>query len=248
MRKTLLIVFNLMVMVGCAVDPAERNNTGNALHADGRYEEALSAYQLAQVNAPDTAVPYLNAASSMARTGRTQAAIQALEQALRHTDAPVTRAAIYHNMGNLYFDLALYDDALVAYRQALLLQPEAEDTRYNYEMALSRLPTATPTPQEQQSEPEEDQTDPQATPTPNPAGLDETTPTPSPASEADAGSTPDTGPGEPGEDGQVTPLPDGQLSVEEAERRLDAIQQGQRTLREYLEAVATPGARPGQDW
>lgn len=247
MRRWALIIVLAGVIAGCGVDPVERNNAGNQLYLQGDYESALRAYQLAQVNAPDRAEPYFNAASALGQIGRTQMAIQALEQALRHSESPLV-AAIYYNLGNLHFLAANYDAAVTAYRQALRRDPDDADARHNYELALLRLPTTTPTPQEQQTEPDPQQAEPSVTPTPNP-GQDQPTPTPPPDAAPNPTDAPVDG-GSEADEGLITPtpMPDGGLSVEEAQQRLDAIQQSQQTLRGFLRQQMTPSAPGERDW
>jgi len=246
-----IIYLFVLLLSGFRVHPAERNNAGNALFQQGSHEAALRAYQIAQVNAPDEAEAYYNAAGSMMRTGRLRDALAALEQALKTADEALAIRA-YYNLGNIYFELAQYGRAVEAYREALIRDPGDSDARHNHELALlRRLPTATPTLQEQQTNPEEDEADPDATPTSNPADQDGPTLTPPPDSLPEASQTPRTGfAGDLESDAvaSLTPAPGGSLSVEAIERQLDAIQENQQTLREFLLKAATPSPPNGKDW
>lgn len=233
----------LLALSGCVVNPAERNNAANWYYAQGDYRTALRAYELAQVNAPDAPEPYYNAASALAAMERWQSAIAALEQAQRSGDEALT-AASYFNMGNIYYDAALYDEALAAYQQALRLDPLDADARYNYELVLRRLP------QEQESEPTPDGADPTATPTPESGDTGETTPTPPAESTPDVTQPPVAG--DAGGQGELrstpTPQPEGPLTMEDVERQLEAVEQDQRTLSEFF-SVLTPPAPPAErEW
>jgi Ca-activated chloride channel homolog len=234
MKKKKLIVLAFLLLSGCEVNPAERNNAGNTLYEQEGYADAVNTYQAAQVAAPDAPESYYNAASALANTGRLESAVEALEQALKTADAELTTKA-YYNLGNVYFDMAQYDKAIEAYREVLLRQPDDEDARHNYELALSRLPTQTP---------EDQSPDPEATPTNNPGGQQDSTPTPDMAQTP----TPQSEDGQNQESSVPTPMPEGTLSVEDAERLLDAVQQNQRTLREYLERFTTPVQPSDKDW
>jgi tetratricopeptide (TPR) repeat protein len=234
MKKARLVVLAFLFLTSCEVNPAERNNAGNTLYEQKEYTEAVNAYQAAQVAAPDAPEAYYNAASALAGTGRLQSAVAALEQALKTSDSDLTVKA-YYNLGNVYFDLAQYDKAVEAYREALLRQPDDQDARHNYELALSRLPTPTP---------EDRSPDPQPTPTDNLGGQQESTPTP----DIIQTPTPQSEDNQSQETAIPTPLPGGTLSVEDAERILDAVQHNQRTLREYLERFTIPVQPSGKDW
>lgn len=241
----LLAAAGLLAAAACDVDPVERNNAGNTLYAQGSYGQALEAYQAAMVANPDRPEAYYNAASALARSGRQQAAIEALRQALRTADAPVIQAA-YYNLGNVYFEAARYDEAAAAYRQALRLDPRDGDARFNYELALLRQASATPPPEDAE----------QATPTPtaDPEQPPEAgTPTPTAGSNPDDAQTPTAQAGAqtppPGAAGEANAeTQGGGLTMEEAARSLDAVLQSQRTLREILQGQRTPQPPPAKDW
>lgn len=237
MKKLAFMMLISLVLTSCEVNSAERNNAGNGLYEQGNYADAVNAYQAAQVAAPDAPESYYNAGSALANTGRLQSAVEALDQALKTAD-PDLMAKAYYNLGNVYFDMAQFDKAVDAYREVLLRHPDDEDARYNYELALSRVPTATP--EDQTEEPTQE-----ATPTNDPSSQgDSATPTP------DNAQTP-TPQGDEGQDqnqSAPSPAPEGTLSVEDAERILDAVQQDQQTLREYLERLAAPVQPSEKDW
>jgi Ca-activated chloride channel homolog len=240
------------MLVGCGVNAAERNNAGNSMYDQGDYDAALQAYQSAQVAAPDQSVPYYNAASALVQIGELEAAQTTLEHALTIADDELTAQA-YYNLGNVYFEMGLFSQAVEAYQETLLRRPDDQDARYNYELALNRVLPLTPTALEQQVEPAQGETDPNTTPTPNPGGLDGSSPTPPPPQQGPPDPTKpaieggdDTGEGE--DTQTLTPQPEGTMSLEDVERLLDAVQQDQRTLQEYLHDPATPSDPSEEDW
>ena len=243
----------LMVLAALPTQTAERNNTGNTLYGQGEYDEAMRAYESAQVNAPDAPQAYYNAASALATVGRLRDAAGALEQALKTADDDLIADA-YFNLGSVYYQMARYNEAVESLKQVLLLNPDDEAARYNYELALlRRVPTPTPTPQEQNINPEEDESDPSPTPSPNPAGQDGPTATPTPPQDSppDTQATPEEGnEGILDSNSLSTPTPSagGPLTIEDVERRLDAIQENQQTLREFLQSASTPSRPNEKDW
>lgn len=264
MKRATAVIMWVLLTAGCAVNPAERNNAGNALYEQQDFVSAIRAYHAAMVAAPDQPEPYYNAALALSRSGRQQGALEALEQALKTADDDL-RQRIYYSIGNVHFLNSDFETAISAYREALRLNSDDADARFNYELALRRMPTATPT-----STPEGNaQT---STPTSSPVA-DEVplTPTPTPGQDdSDGGRTPtpwtQSPTPAPGQDtGNVTPtatvdvsgsstdaLPratqGGALSPEDAARSLDAVQQNQRTLREFLNSRMTPSPPVSKDW
>jgi Ca-activated chloride channel family protein len=249
-KHLVLLFISGGILVACGVNAAERNNAGNSLYSQADYDGALQAYQLAQVAAPSLPEPYYNAASALAQIGKLEAAIDALEQAFKTANEELTAQA-YYNLGNVYFEMGDYDDAAVAYRETLVRRPDDQDARYNYELALSRILPLTPTALEQQVEPSLGETDPSVTPTGNPGALDGPTPTPPPQEgPPDPNETPVEG-GEPGGDvrsATITPQPEGPMTIEDAQRLLDSVQEDQQTLQEFLHDVATPSTPSAEDW
>jgi len=246
----LLLIVSMIVLVACGVNFAERNNTGNAQAELGVYDEAISIYQQAQVVLPDRAESYFNAAAALSATSQFSEAVATLEQALKTADADLT-LRVYYNLGNVYLVWGRYADAIANYQKVLRHDPNHEDARHNMELALRFILIPTPTALEQRVEPEEGYTDPDATPTNNPAGRDGPTPTPPPQEGPPDPSATPVGPGD--EIGGILPStpiprPEGRLTVEEAERQLDAVMLNQQTLREFLQEIATPDTVPDKDW
>jgi tetratricopeptide (TPR) repeat protein len=232
----------LILITGCGVNSAERNNTGNDLYQQGNYRAAIYAYQAAEVLAPEQPEPYYNAGMALAQSGDIEKATAALKQALRTADDNLATQA-YYNLGNVYFGTSHYEEAIAAYQQTLIRRPDDSDARYNLELALKRLspPSATPG---TQAEGTEDN----LTPTAESSGQQVSTPTPesgtlvvNPTQFPQAGASATAG--------ITTPQNEPTMSVEEAEQRLDAVQEKQLSLSQYLQLSATPNdPTPEKDW
>ena len=223
------------------MNAAERNNAGIYSYEQGAYNEAVNEYQAAQVVAPDLHEPYLNIASVYVKMGELAKARAALEQALKSSDDSLAAQA-YYDLGNVYFEMQLYGDAVEAYKQTLFRAPDDNDARYNLELALDQLipPTDTPVPQSDNS----------GIPTP-PSG-DDSDAANATSSSALQTATPTLGIGDPESDPSSTPYnsdTNNSMSVEEASSLLDAVQQNQSTLGRQMEGTTTPGSPvKDKDW
>jgi Ca-activated chloride channel homolog len=239
-----------ILLIGCATHPAERNNAGNDLTVKGAYRDAVLAYQVAQVLAPDAPIPYYNAGIALAQELNLESAALALEQALETADEALINEA-YYNLGNVYFSAGRYFEAVEVFRAVLQRNPDDEDARYNYELALLYAIPPTPESQEQQTEPEAGETDPETTPTPQPNDVTGPTPTP-PVQDnpPDESATPEGGSGDFFEDTPSTLVPQesGRMSIEDAEQLLDAVEQDQQSLSEYLNEGVPAGDPVENDW
>ena len=245
--KYAIIMISLLLLAACGT-VEERTNAGNSAYHSGNYDAALYAYQDAQVAAPDRAEPYYNAASAYIGDNALNQAVDALNQALQTADTDLAIQA-YYNLGLVYYELGQYAESIEAYQAGLRLDPENEDIRYNLEIVQLWYVDPTPTALEQQTQPEQNQTDPNATPTDNPGGFDDPTPTP-PLFEFDLTATPSNGEGPlPGDD-PTTPIPhpNGDMTIEQAERLLEQIQQDQQAVREFIQEAGGEGQDNEKDW
>jgi Ca-activated chloride channel family protein len=130
--------------VACAADADDHNDSGNRYYAQGRYGEALREYRRAQAADPDHPVPMFNAATTLYRLEAYERAAGELRAVTAAADAAL-RARAWYNLGNAYVRLGRLLDARAAYREALLLEPDNRDAKFNLELvnrALLEQPTA----------------------------------------------------------------------------------------------------------
>lgn len=167
-------VLALFVFFSCTPDPLALNNRANRLSEAQDYAQALRDYEIAQALEPDEALYYFNAASALAEDARLDEAILHLEQVLLRDDGDLIAEA-YYNLGSLHVRRAEYEAAVIAYREALRAQPDFADARYNLEIAMRYIPTATPTPLEQATS--TPSLTPTQSPSPSPTGTLTTTAT-----------------------------------------------------------------------
>lgn len=148
-----LTILTLSLLVAACSPSAEKlNKDGNSAYAREAYEEALSAYQFAQIESPELAEPYYNAANSLYRQGMYVEALEQISQALSFAKEETLAENSYYNLGNSSFSTQEWENSIEAYTEALLLNPDDLDAKYNLELALQQMQQ-----QEQQKEQEQDQ-------------------------------------------------------------------------------------------
>lgn len=240
MNKFLAIMLCMSALCGCSVDHSERINAGNNHYDQAQYDQAVEAYQAAQVSAPDNAEAYYNAGGAFSRSGEPERAIFAFKQALKTSDVDLT-VRIWFNMGNLYFEVKRYGEAVNAYQQVLLLRPGDGDARHNLELTLNVLSAVSPTP-----EPTDSTSQNEPTPTAD-AGFNHL-PTPLP-SLAEGTSTSDILNPQPQDSASTLDASNlaPTFSVEDAEQLLDAIQQAQQPFPSLMDGTPS-SATSGKDW
>jgi Ca-activated chloride channel family protein len=233
-----LLLVALLALSACAPAVVRHNEAGNEHFAESAYEEALSEYRLAQVDEPDLAEPYYNAANAYNRKREVEGALAQTEQALKTAD-PVLAAQAWYNLGNAFFDAEQWPQAIEAYKEALRLRPDDVDGKHNLELALQKLQEQQQQQQQQQEQSEGDQQDQQ--------DQEQAEATPSPEDESAASGD---------QEQQPTPQPSGApqeeaqgMTEEQALQLLQALLGDSQTLQERLqEMYQVPGPAPAEDW
>lgn len=220
-RPVLTAMLALAVFTGFGPGDLER---GNRLYREGRYAEAVAAYEEALRGGSDSPVLRYNLGTALLRIGRHEEAEQYLRAALQGTESGLRQHASY-NLGNRYLEqgrqggdaLPALEAAIAAYKESLRLDPQDVDAKWNLELALrereEQLRSQSSTPEEQGQ-----------------GGGEE----PEPEDEQEGGGEGGSG-GSSGSQGQGSPER-APMSEEEAERILSAIEQDERDLaRERLQ-------------
>jgi Ca-activated chloride channel homolog len=129
--------------LGFGIGDLER---GNRMYREGRYDEAVHAYQRVLEAGKATPQLHYNLGTALLALGRFDEAGQHFRAALNDVD-PELRQRAFYNMGNRFLQEArgdsdlerqgqLLDAAIEAYRRTLRLAPEDARAKWNLEMAL----------------------------------------------------------------------------------------------------------------
>jgi Ca-activated chloride channel family protein len=121
-----------------AESPAAKNNEGNRLFSQEKYEDAEKAYLEAQVKSPGRPEILYNLGNSLIKQKKYDQGIQALRQSISEGDAGIKENS-WFNAGNALYRMGNFKDSAEAYIQALRLDPKDRDAKHNLEMALRQL-------------------------------------------------------------------------------------------------------------
>jgi Ca-activated chloride channel family protein len=137
------------VLAAYAADVGGLMRQGNSLYNRGKYDEALSRYQMAEVLEPDATTIHFNLGNTLFRLGRYQEAARELELVMIDKK-PARRANALYNTGNVAFKAGQLDAAIKAYTGALAINPSDKQAKQNLEFCLKKK-------QEQQNQPDSSQ-------------------------------------------------------------------------------------------
>ena len=234
---------------------------GNRLYEEGRYAEAHAKYLEALLDAPDSPIIRFNDGNALYQGQDYESALESFRAAVESGD-PQLAAAAWYNLGNTLYRQGALPESLEAFKHALRADPADVDAKHNLERVLEQMQQQQQEPQQQQGDGEDEQDDeeqppqgggdqdqqdqdqqdqqePQQNPEQNPDDRQDPNRNPEPEPEQNADEAE-----EPREGG--TPPP-GEMTREEAERLLDAIQEDQDEVNRQPRVPAR-GTRPRRDW
>jgi len=126
-----------------ALGPLQRNHPvverGLKAYEDGRYDEALQAFDEAKKELPSSAALEFNRGNALYKLGRKDEAKEAYRR-VAETERGDLKEKDYYNLGNTWAELGSAKEAIGAYRKALTLDPGDSDARHNLEVVLRNLP------------------------------------------------------------------------------------------------------------
>ncbi len=142
-KSSTFLLLALMALVllatACTTSKAEKlNKEGNDAYSEQAYQDALVAYQTAQIEDPELAEPYYNAANTLYRQGAYAAALEQLQMALSFADEESLAQSGLYNLGNTSYNQQDLETAVASYTHSLLLNPDDQDAKYNLELALQQ--------------------------------------------------------------------------------------------------------------
>ncbi len=117
-----------LVGLGFTTDAKTAFLRGNFYYNQGKYNEALAAYNWSLELRPDDPATLTNRGSSYYKFERYDEALADYNRSLKlRPDDPTT----LHNRGSSYYKFERYDEALADYNHSLELRPDDPDTLYN---------------------------------------------------------------------------------------------------------------------
>ena len=125
------IALLLVAVTASAQTDRQYIREGNKQFRVGQYDKAEVSYRKAVEKNPKNPQAAYNLGNALMAQKKDSAAVQQFEQATRIETNPLRKAAAYHNMGVICQTHKMYGEAIEAYKNALRLNPNDDETRYN---------------------------------------------------------------------------------------------------------------------
>jgi len=132
---------------------------GNKLYEQKKYDEANNKYRDALVNNPENPIIHYNVGNAQYKKKKYEEALKEYEKSSSIDDI-LTQSKAYYNMGNTFYRAGKLLESIAMYTQALRLNPNDEDAKYNLEFVRAQLKNqAQQQPQNNQQQQQQEQQD-----------------------------------------------------------------------------------------
>ena len=152
------LLFCLLMSGDLAAQGAGRDQVteGNRLYKDGKYDEANNLYRDAQLDNPESPIILFNIGNVLYKKRKYEDALEAFRKTVQKSDDVNLQAQGYYNIANTLYRLDKWQESALAYQQALKLNPDDTDTKFNLEYVRTKM--------KQNSEKKDQQNDKKTTP------------------------------------------------------------------------------------
>jgi len=155
MNKFVLLIIGFLFVASSLNDARKANEA----FKNGDYELAVQLYRQAIDQNPDNPRLYFNLGNALAEAGNTEEAMEVYEKFKSMTEVNDQQALADYNKGKLLSEQENFDEAISHFREALRKNPDDEDARFNYELAQRMKQQQEQQQQEQQQDSQSDQDD-----------------------------------------------------------------------------------------
>lgn len=153
----MLLLLGINTTVIQAQDADKFIRSGNKYYADSNFQAAELKYTKALETNPNSEKGLFNQGNSYYEQQKYEEALQNYEMTAELMQDPKDKAAAYHNLGNAYFKGQQFDKSVDAYKNALRLQPNDLETKYNLALAKKMLEQQQQNQQDQQNQDQQNQ-------------------------------------------------------------------------------------------
>jgi Ca-activated chloride channel family protein len=130
-KKVATILLLLMTMTAAAQTDRQYIRQGNKQFHRGDYPGAEVSYRKAMEKNPKNPQAAFNLGNALMAQKKDSAAVEQFENAAKLETNPLRKSQSYHNMGVVCQTHKMYGEAIEAYKNALRLNPDDDETRYN---------------------------------------------------------------------------------------------------------------------
>ena len=111
---------------------------GNRAYIENRFDEAEEDYRAALKKSQNDATANYNLGNTLYRKDNTEEAAKAYDNVIAHTDDNTLKQQAFYNKGVAFQKANKLPESILAYKNALILNPDDEDARQNLQRAMQQ--------------------------------------------------------------------------------------------------------------
>lgn len=157
MKRNFLPIILMILVLPAMVQAQERRTLrqGNKLYQDEKFYDAEIRYRRSLEDNPQNIKGMFNLGNALYRQGRFEEAAEIFGGLSQFAPGEREKSFAWHNLGNSYLQSQKYAESVDAYKNALRINPDDEQTRHNLAYAMRLLQEQPP--QDQDGDGDEDQ-------------------------------------------------------------------------------------------
>ena len=159
MRILLIIIINFISISAFTQNKKSYLRNGNKLYNDSSYNDAEMQYRKSLEKDQDYFNATFNLANAVYKQDRYDEASALFNSLSDDENDQNNKAKVYHNLGNTLFKDNKIEDAIIAYKNALRLNPDDDETRYNLALSTQEKRKQEQDKQEQEQDKQEQEQD-----------------------------------------------------------------------------------------
>lgn len=239
--SALTAVLMLLALHGFAQKEKQFIKNGNQHYTDKKFAEAEKNYKQGLSKNKDSYKAAFNLGDAYYKQGKYEEAAEQFQQLTHRPVSKDTLSKAYHNLGNSLLQSKKYEESVNAYKNALKNNPDDEDTRYNLAYAQKMLQQQQQQNKDDKNKDDKDKKDDKENKDQDKKDKDK--------KEQDQKNDQKEDKGEKNKD-QQKQKQQGQISKEDAQRLLDALQNDEKNLQDKMKKEKAKGVKVEieKDW
>lgn len=138
-KQLVSIAFILVPFLAQAQHPNKVFREGVSAYKNGDYTKAVEIFKQTQKHKDLATASKYNMAAAYYKAGKADSAINMVQSVAVSNDVPELQAKAWYNLGNAFLNQENYAKAVDSYANALKIDPNDENARYNLTYALKKL-------------------------------------------------------------------------------------------------------------
>ena len=155
-RSSLILIVLLMVISAYGQNERKVIRDGVRAYEDGEYATAEVQFRKAENINQESYEADFNTGAALYSQEKYEETVKQYESLLAQADDTEKAAQIWHNIGNSLLEAQQYEPSIEAYKNSLRKDPADEDTRYNLAYAKQKLKEQQQQQQQQQQDQDQD--------------------------------------------------------------------------------------------